>query len=395
MTEARRIANLDALRGFALFGILLVNILAFSSTRYGDGVLEADRSGLDIALGLIVSAVFELKFYLLFSLLFGYSLTLQMQSAAKAGASFLPRILRRQAGLFVIGLIHGVVFFHGDILTTYAVLGFVLLAVYKVQDRWLIGGAVTLIILTACLWLALAILQAQASVTTDPALIEQTARRAAAAYRDGPASIMRQHLSDLAEFAPLLVMLQAPCAFAMFLIGFVLGRRRFLETPHSYQPTLRKSLRIGLLIGLPGAIAYAVATQFLPGTAWETAALGLSILTAPLLSLAIASGLFLIFDSGRMGAATQYLASAGRMALSNYLMQSVACALIFHGYGLQLLNHMGLAQVMTLAVAIYIGQLALSQWWLKRWRYGPVEWLLRAVTVGGWPQWRLDGIQRT
>ncbi|WP_200808805.1 DUF418 domain-containing protein [Brevundimonas sp. SH203] len=356
---------------------------------------DAARSGLDVTLGLIVSGVFELKFYLLFSVLFGYSLTLQMQSAAKARASFFPRILRRQAGLFVIGLMHAVLFFHGDILTTYALLGLVLLVFYKVQDRWLIAGAVILIVLTACLWLALAALQAQAPSTTDPVLIEQTARRAATAYRDSPASIMRQHLSDLAEFAPLLMMLQAPCAFAMFLIGFMLGRRRFLETPQSYQPTLRISLLVGLLIGLPGAAAYAVATQFLPGTAWETAALGLSILTAPLLSLAMASGLFLIFDSGRMGAAIQYLASAGRMALSNYLMQSVACALIFHGYGLRLLNHMGLAQVLTLAVAIYVAQLALSRWWLKRWRYGPVEWLLRAVTISGWPQWRLDAAQKT
>lgn len=390
MNKPRRIANLDALRGFALFGILQVNILAFSSTYYGTDAFSATRSGLDISLGLLISALFELKFYLIFSALFGYSLTLQMQSAAKAGAAFIPRILRRQAGLFLIGLVHAVVLFHGDILTTYAVLGLVLLVFRKIEDRWLLAGSAGLIVVTACAWLALAVLQGQTPAALDPVLVEQAAQRAEAAYRGDPISIMRRHLSDLADFAPLLLMLQAPCALAMFLIGFVLGRRKVFESPEIYQPRLGGAWRIGLTIGLPGAVIYAIATQFFPGTPWETAALGLSILTAPLLSLAMASGLFLFFDSGRARGPIQLLSSAGRMALSNYIMQSIICALIFHGYGLGLINRLSLVEVLGLGMLIYTAQLGFSQWWLKRCRYGPLEWLLRAVTIGRWPQWRAE-----
>ena len=130
-----RIETIDAVRGFALAGILVVNSLVFASTWYGTGLSTPDASWLDIFLESVVSAVFELKFYLLFSFLFGYSITLQIQSAERSGSNFIPRMLRRQAGLFVIGAIHAVVLFHGDILTTYAVLGLVLLALRNRTDR--------------------------------------------------------------------------------------------------------------------------------------------------------------------------------------------------------------------------------------------------------------------
>ena len=133
-----RIQTIDAIRGFALFGIFVVNILAFSSVYYGTGMAPPGGQHLvDRMLASIVSAVFELKFYLLFSFLFGYSVTLQMQSAERGGAGFLPRMIRRQAGLFLIGAAHAVFLFHGDILTTYAVLGLVLLAVRNWLDRHL------------------------------------------------------------------------------------------------------------------------------------------------------------------------------------------------------------------------------------------------------------------
>ncbi|WP_245439765.1 hypothetical protein [Aminobacter sp. MSH1] len=122
--QQERITNVDALRGFALFGILVVNITAFSSPYYGLGVADpAFAAPLDQAVRFIVAFLFETKFYLLFSFLFGYSFTLQMASAERAGEAFVPRLLRRQAGLWVIGLAHAVLLFHGDILTTYAVLG--------------------------------------------------------------------------------------------------------------------------------------------------------------------------------------------------------------------------------------------------------------------------------
>ncbi|MDH6234572.1 uncharacterized protein M2281_005190 [Mesorhizobium soli] len=389
MHDTDRITNIDALRGFALFGILVVNILAFSSVYYGTDILPlGGRSPLDAGLAILISAVFELKFYLLFSFLFGYSVTLQMQSAQKAGTAFLPRMLRRQAGLFLIGVIHAIVLFHGDILTTYAVLGLLLLALRNLSDETKIRFATTLVVVTTALWFVLAFLQWNEPGRDDSGLVMQHAQAALAAYRGTPVSVMIQHLADLQSFLPMLLLLQAPCALAMFLIGFVFGHRKLLENPDCYRPYLSRAALWGLIVGLPGGFVYASATQFARGTSLETAGLALSILTSPFLTAAMIAAMLTMFDSSRIIRWRDYLASAGRMALSNYLMQSTVCALIFHGYGLGLIGQLSLAETLVVAVVVFGAQLLASRWWLRRFSYGPVEWLLRAATIGQWPRWR-------
>ena len=123
-----RLQQVDALRGFALFGILVVNIGVFASPYYGSGVVDpAFGRPLDLAASWVFGLLFETKFYLLFSFLFGYSFTLQMAAAERGQAAFLPRFLRRLAGLAALGAAHAVLFYHGDILLTYAILGLLLL----------------------------------------------------------------------------------------------------------------------------------------------------------------------------------------------------------------------------------------------------------------------------
>lgn len=381
-----RIDVIDVIRGFALFGILVVNILAFSSVWYASGyIAPGGRTALEAALSFVVSALFELKFYLLFSFLFGYSVTLQMQSAEKAATAFLPRMLRRQAGLFAIGAFHAVLLFHGDILTTYAVLGLFLLALRNRSDRALLRLALVLIVVTAVFWLALAALQYAAPVSDETALFTAGAAVALAAWRGGPVEIITQHLVSLADFLPVLLLLQGPCALAMFLAGFVAGRRQIFSRPEVYRPRLVMALRAGLAAGLPGSLFYAAATQFMPGTATETVALALLIVTAPFLTLAMLAALLMRFGSTPAGWLRQRLASAGRMALSGYLLQSLICALIFHGYGLRLVDRLDIAAVLAIAVVIFAVQLVLAHAWCGRFRYGPMEWLLRAVTIGRWP----------
>ncbi len=390
MTKGDRITDIDALRGFALFGILLVNILAFASASYGTGVLPpGGRTALETGLAFLISAIFELKFYLLFSFLFGYSVTLQMQSAEKAGAAFLPRMLRRQTGLFLIGVFHAVVLFYGDILTTYAILGVVLLVLRGLGDRAKILMAILLIVGTSVLWFGLAWLQWSAPARDDSALIAQHVQSALAAYQGTAHAIVGQHLSDMGAFFPLLLLLQAPCALSMFLVGFVLGRQRWLQDRDRFRPYLSRIVFLGLAIGLPGNLAYAYATQFLSGTSLETAGLALSVLTAPFLTAAMIAAMLMAFGSRWIDRLRDYLASAGRAALSNYLAQSALCALIFHGYGLGLIGQFGLAATLSIAVAIFGVQLVVSRWWLARFCYGPVEWLLRALTIGRIPPFRI------
>lgn len=385
--DSNRIQSVDALRGFALFGILQVNILAFSSVYFGSGQAAGVSSTVDAVLAFLISTVFELKFYLLFSLLFGYSVTLQSQSAEKAGAAFLPRMLRRQAGLFCIGALHAVLLFHGDILTSYAIIGILLLFARHWSDRRKFGVAAGLVAVTALFWLAVAGLQTLEAA--PPAGSAAHFRQAIEAYRGAPSEIMGQHISDVVAFLPMLILIQAPCAFAMFLIGYVLGRRNILARSDLYRPHLDRAIRYGLWIGLPGAVFYAAATQFAPGSAIETAGLAVSIATAPFLTLAIVAMLLKLFEAPWARGGRDRLSSAGRMALSNYLLQSLACALVFHGYGLSLIDRLSLAATLLIGIAIFLLQLAASGWWLARFRYGPVEWLLRAITLARWPQWRL------
>jgi len=378
---SERIDSIDAVRGFALAGILVVNSMAFASTWYGTGLSSPDASTLDMLIEGVVSALFELKFYLLFSFLFGYSVTLQMQSAERAGSSFLLRMIRRQAGLFAIGALHAVFLFHGDILTTYAVLGLILLALRRRSDRFLIVLAVALIAATALFWAGLAVWQAGLPSLDQTDMAREMILAAAEKWRGTSTDIIAAHVRSLGDFLPLLLLLQAPTALAMFLLGYVAGRREVF----AHLETVRRNwsgrvMQLGLLVGLPGAVAYAAAATLVPGTYFETAGLAVSVVTAPLLSAAMVVGFLHLVPRPAAAGLYELLAAAGRMALTNYLMQSLLLALAFQGYGLGLVNRLSLTQVLLVNVVILGLQLVLSNLWLSHFRYGPLEWLLRSIT---------------
>lgn len=378
---SERIDAIDAVRGFALAGILVVNSMAFASTWYATGLPSSDASPLDRLIEGAVSALFELKFYLLFSFLFGYSVTLQMQSAERAGTSFLPRMMRRQAGLFAIGALHAVFLFHGDILSTYAVLGLILLALRRRSDRFLIVLAVVLIAATALLWAGLAVWQAGLPSLDQTDMAREMILANAETWRSTAADIVAAHVRALEDFLPLLLLLQAPTALAMFLLGYVAGRREVFAHLEAFrQNWSRRVMQLGLFVGLPGAIAYAAGATLAPGTYFETAGLALSIVTAPLLSAAMVLGFLHVVLRPAASGPYALLTASGRMALTNYLMQSLLLALVFHGYGLGLINRLSLTQVLLVNVVIIGLQLVLSKVWLSHFRYGPLEWLLRAVT---------------
>jgi len=148
----------------------------------------------------------------------------------------------------------------------------------------------------------------------------------------------------------------------------------------------RHMLRTGLCIGLPGALCFASAGLWAPGSHWETLGMAVNLFSAPLLAAAYLVLALRAFHSryGRwLGA---LLAPAGRMALSNYLLQSLFCCLVFTAYGLGLAGQVSPTATLGLAVAIFALQLLLSRLWLARFAYGPAEWLLRALTIGAWPK---------
>ncbi len=384
--KATRIADVDALRGFALLGILQVNIMAFASVFYGLPTGEPEQSlGFNDLVHVFISIIFEMKFYLLFSFLFGYSVTLQMQSAARAGEAFVPRFLRRQAGLWVIGLLHAVLLFHGDILSTYAILGVVLLLWRNSADRTLIKSAVWLISITAILWASLGVLQWMVGEVQDPAQDLLNAQYAYTAYTGGFSSVIMQHINELKLMWLILLLIQAPCALAMFLLGFLAGKHQFLAQPDQYRPYLKPAIKAGLFIGLPASLITALTALLSTGTYWEIFGLALSLVTAPFLTFGIIALMLKFFGTERGLFWRDALAPAGRMALSNYLLQSLICGFIFYGYGLALIDQTTAIDNVVIGVLIFAFQLFLSHWWMKHYYYGPLEWLLRALTIGRWP----------
>lgn len=389
MTAEARVTSVDALRGFALLGILLVNIGVFASAFYGLDIADPnfDRP-VDRATNALVALLFETKFYLLFSFLFGYSFTLQMRSAERTQASFVPRLLRRLAGLWLIGLAHAVLLYHGDILTTYAVLGVVLLALRKRSDRTLLRLAGWLIGITALVWAGLGLLDAFFPTPVNRMEAMTQAQTALRAYAGTPATVIAQHLQAMSTVWVVLALIQAPFALAMFLFGLVAGRREILAHADEYTPLLHRFVALGLSIGLPGAMLYAYSSAVLNGSPWSLAGLAIGLLTSPFLTAAYGAGALLFFQTETGARIRDALAPAGRMALSNYILQSLICSLIFYAYGLRLIGRMPPLAVLVLGVAIFIVQLGVSRWWMQRFAYGPLEWLLRALTLGAWPVWR-------
>lgn len=375
-----RLLNVDALRGFALLGILTVNIWLFADPYFASGVNNPRYAGaLDIAARFVVALLFETKFYLLFSFLFGYSFTLQMAAAERAGAAFRPRMLRRSAGLVMLGVLHGCFLFYGDILHLYGLLCFLLLALHG-RHRRSVEMAAALLLLAA---LMLAILGAVVLLAGEGAPDMKPVLSKLAAFHGDARSTQAYIAAEFPSTVALLLFGQGPSAFAMFLLGMAAGRGQMFANVDALRAWLPRALRLGV-VGGAGALLYALASELDPGGATMIFATALSVATAPFLTAAYAAGLLMLFDSRHGAHLIAALAPMGKLALSNYLMQSVVMALLFTGYGLRLCGKLPPIAVMALVPAIFLTQMALSSWWLRHHTYGPAEWLLRAITNWQW-----------
>ena len=381
-----RLQHVDALRGFALLGILAVNIWSFADPYYAAPTSNpAYSSALDHLVRWLVSVLFEAKFYLLFSFLFGYSFTLQMSSAERSGASFVPRMLRRQLALLVIGLVHGALLFYGEILSLYAWLGLILLALRGLSAKWAARLALLLVIASALMFLLLGAELLEIGLYTGKADGESLLKDLA--LGGSALDTLAYNASHLSDTASALGLLQGPSTLAMFLLGYVAGRKELLVAPYRFGPRLPWLLAFTLPLGLGGALLYGYWAAYAPGGGLELIGYGLSQLTAPLLSASYAMLLLKAFDSSLGQRLCRRLAPLGRMSLSNYLLQSLILCLLFTGYGLGLINHLPPLALPPVVIAIYLVQMQLSALWLRHHQYGPCEWLLRAVTIGAWPSW--------
>lgn len=355
-----RIVALDVLRGFALLGVLMVNMLDFSSSALIPGYTRPDWNFLNQIADAAIYFLAVTKFYLLFSFLFGVGFAVQMSRMSQSGRSFVPFYLRRLGVLFVIGALHAVFLWRGDILMVYALLGGVLLLVRRAPDRVLIGAA--LVILVGSLIGAGVLLDSRSTMSH----LESVPIYRTGSYWEVVTLRLNAPIDEADTFA------QVPTVMVMFLLGLVIGRRGTLESSDEYAPFLRRWMWPALAVGLIFNALFVMG--WYTKDSWLTS-LGTHV-GAPALSFFYAS--VVLLNAPRL----RFLAPVGQMALTNYLTQSLVCTTLFYGYGGGLYDQITPVGHITLVVVIYGVQLFLSRWWMQRLRFGPMEWLWRSLTYG-------------
>ena len=382
--DRARIALVDQLRGFALFGILVVNVWFFHDPHAYAGTLDPDPEPARSVIGWVVAAVFESKFYLLFGFLFGVSFHLMLRAAAAAGRSAGPPLLRRMVGLMALGLLHGLLLFPGDILVTYGLVGLVLVAMRWASSRVLLVVAAVIPVSMTVVLTALGLVVVGLGDDAGSAINTASADATLAGYTGGALEVLRSNLAGYPDILTLVLVYQGPMALAAAATGIVVARVGTLQDPAAVVSWWRRRAGWLLPVGVLGALGYAWGVQQ-PRTA--IVALALTTITGPALTscyaAAVAAG-----SARDAPAAWRWLsirmASAGRLALSNYLFQSLAMSVIFTGYGLGLMGKLPAGATVLVVLAVYLLGLLLSHWWLRRHRYGPAEWLLRWWTRAEW-----------
>ena len=396
-----RIATIDVLRGFALLGILLVNMAAFSHPVQLEALPGEGINALDTAAAWFIRFAAEAKFYSLFSFLFGLGFTIQMTRAAERrvpNVDFRRLYTRRLLWLLLFGIVHGYLIWVGDILFLYALLGFLLLAMRDATPPQLLRRAALLLAsFVVLIWLSVLPVELarlappnsgaagmEASFAQQAAVLEAQIERAYDVYSRGNFfEVTAQRASDML-FMYTALLFAVFTVFPMFLVGAWFGKRRIFHSVEQHLPLFRRLLLWGGVIGLTlNALFASLSALLAPGKlSWRfAAAVSAQTIGAPALMLFYVAALTLALRQswGRwLGA----LAPLGRMALTNYIAQSLLCTLIFYGYGLGFFGEINAAAGLALALLIWLVQIPLSALWLRAFRFGPLEWLWRSLTYG-------------
>lgn len=386
-----RLSVLDALRGFALLGILLANALGWAGWLMVDEAGKVAWAGETTALWQyrLHHLLVDGKFYTLFSLLFGLGFALILERMARKGHDGLRIYRRRILVLLGIGLVHCFLVWDGDILVLYALIGLLLPLFHRWRTRSLVLAGLALVFVVPPLGIALfealgwaphaafygltfAIGEAMGADIAEDQVIAWLRRE------DLMGWLSWQLSAPWYSWGLRLESWRIPKVLGIMLIGMAAGRGVAAGTLLEDRRLLKAVLAAGLAIGVPASVAYA----WTPGQGqgdWSSL-----VGTVPL-ALAYAAAFALAWPSAQRWLGV--FAAPGRMALTNYLLQSLVGILLFHGYGLGLWG-MGRAAQLLLVLLVFAAQVAASHWWLRRFRYGPVEWLWRSATYLRFPPMR-------
>jgi len=385
-----RIAVVDTLRAVALFGIIITHCLqGYFASRPPrlDFMTFTALDGIVATLGILFAVG---KFFTIFSFLFGLSFALQLQSAARKGAAFAGRFVWRLTVLALIALVH-TLFYAGDILVIYAVLGVLLIPLRNVNTRALVVVALLLILNVPGLvmgWRALSAPpptaeQAQAAAQAREELL-QAAQYKFELKKSGPVvEIMRTNFYDglVGKLEFQIRTGRLWMTFGLFLLGLCAGRLQIFRDTEEHRAFFRRLLwGAGVVAAVTTAIAVfnrpvpqitsigELAASFSRSVQWAS------------LSAFYVSVITLLYWRKPTQGLLPALAPVGRMGLTVYLTQTVFGVCLFHSFGLGLLGEIGTAPAVALGILFYVVQILLARWWMSHYSLGPVEWLWRSLT---------------
>lgn len=390
--SSERYVVLDALRGFAILGICMANFPEFSLYTFqsAEAAAAMPAAELDRTLRALLYFFVDGKFYTLFSLLFGIGFSIIIANAARKGADGFRIFYRRMAVLAVVGFLHLMFIWSGDILMLYALLGMLLPLFRRVSDRGLLRASAFFLLLPVVVdvlaeafsvRLSAAAVRAQWHYCDLYGITEENFGRwlrDADSYREVFQFLVQGALVRVQEFVDGNRYFKV---FGLFLLGFYIGRNRMYAGLEARVRLLRRMAAWGFGAGLPLSALYA--WSGMNGHPWGNAVHTL-VYTASVypLGLAYLCGFCLLYLRWRKAAVWTALAAPGRMALTNYIGQSVAGMFLFYGIGLGWGAQVGLAQTEVVALAVYVAQMLVSRWWLSAFRFGPLEWIWRMLTYG-------------
>ncbi len=388
---------LDVLRGFALVGVLLDNVFGFTGWSFQT---QPFRESLptwpaDGIFGLLEVAFVHGKFYSLFSLLFGIGFSIILIRNEQKGINPLRIFYRRLIILALFGLAHCILVWEGDILLLYALIGLFLPLFRKCKEKTLLIWAAILIVSPLLIDLVKVLTQEHTGQFLEKMaakIDQQTGLPGDDQWRQflyKPGSGWKewriwQQSGIFYRYAYIIESNRIPKVLGLFLLGLWAGRKMIYSNLQQYTPLLKKIRNVGFIVGIPFSIAMAffeIDNKDIPhvmGLA-DTAAYAFGVVP---LALAYAASLCLYWDKRKGNTKWRWLAPMGRMALTNYLMQTAFGIFLYYRVGLGFGGHIGPTIFIPISLAVYVFQITYSNLWFRYFNYGPFEWIWRQLTYG-------------
>lgn len=415
VSAGERLICLDALRGIAVLGILVMNIYAFAMPfpAYNNPLLMGGTGSLDIGTWFVTHILFDQKFMSIFSMLFGAGLVLMMDRAESRGVAFGPIYYRRTSWLLLLGLLHGYLVWFGDILFHYALVGMIIFLFRKASSTVLITVGCSILPVTLLINFASSFyiedLQSQVvelqQIESAGEELDETQQKKLQEWNEiqpffAPSDVDIQNEVDaykgsyvdvLVHRAPFVVFMQLNLTLVfvlwrvggLMLIGMALMKLGVLSGERSTR-FYRRMLLWSYGLGLPLTIFSAAildAHDFDPLYVARVGGIP-NYIGSILVAFGHIAAVILIVRGGVLRKIVGRFVAVGRMALSNYLMHSLVMTTIFYGYGLSLYAEVPRFWQQGFVVGLIALQLLISPWWLKHFKFGPVEWLWRSMTYG-------------